>query len=786
MVNCLYIWDDHNFGIAPKALLHNLTYYRKALDSITSDLEEDGDKEKQTMSAQKFDTIMSYFMGEFIVTLRNIFKIPDKGLLSRSSIPKNNPKWDNYRACVKKYTLSTLHMLLHFKGVGNEMVAYIYAQQYQFVPFIASLEFSLRIRIIRVAIDFLCCDHTDTQQNAFLFLHRLGMLHSPSLDAILKPTFAKVTGTFSSPFPSVFLQNSLVELFSINMTESYRALFILLRDMSKSLKEALANTKDSATAKKTLMSWKHINRMKQIGQILTHSPSSHDTLLRPDTSTSSASSSSYLVLQPLLYPYIEICIGTASLFGGFSLSAVRLKYISMVLSVVEGSLPIYQQMESENKSEQAQSGKKKKKQKKSVASDEKTPAASYLPLLAPVSQLILDILSAHELQEMPHQARQSKKTSRGSLGSNLNSFVPQRSPTTTMTLLRVMGADSMTKKSKEFQTAVVTECVQCLYQLLSLHAGSVSYPEYAQVILSYLSRIVRRITLSEHRQMIKAFEVIATNNAEWMCRVRSEARVTPADIDKCNELAVSLMSITLDLEKQPPLLRFWRQRRAEVAKKLKKLEEGEREAESEKEKEKTEKKEKGDSEEKIDEEENDDEDDDDDDDDETYLKPRKRKNDDDSDEDISEEYDEEDEEEEEEDDDDDEVEGFSDEDSNDIEGNESASEISSNSEDESSSDEVVKLELPNDEEFNEAVREQKLEKQKEVLREEKLKEKKREAIIRRKKDALKKQKDDKRGGNKSKGKSVKGRNGKKKGSIHKGEKKLASFRRNKYKRDKKH
>ncbi|KAK2946335.1 putative Nucleolar complex protein 2 like protein [Blattamonas nauphoetae] len=297
------------------AIKKNLAIYKVAC-TIADKKKPSNELQEDDIDADTFQQIMLYCMGPLLQQLNKAFDI-DPETQATESIPlvRTHTSWSSYKKVIKHYVFSTVHFLEQLEGLGNDMTSFILSKWYNFVPFVVSLDFSLQKKLIKILLDFLFCNHEQSQQHAFLLLHRIGRMNKAALEPILKSSFASITNIFTSPNVNRFLLNSLILLYSIDPKESYRALFIILRDLSKTLKDSISNTDKSKDAIAILYSWKHINRHRTIASILIETE--------------------FTSLKPLLYPFIEMATGAASFASGSQQWPIRLLYSSMVIDVAE-------------------------------------------------------------------------------------------------------------------------------------------------------------------------------------------------------------------------------------------------------------------------------------------------------------------------------------------------------------------------------------------------------------------------------------------------------------------
>ena len=94
---------------------------------------------------------------------------------------------------------------------------------------------------------------------------------------------------FTSPETMKLLQTSLVELIKMDVATGYRMCFVYIRQLAVSLRNAHTSHGSHGDARQSVTSWQFLRCLQVWSQLLLHQDSS---------------------LQPLVYPLIQICLGT--------------------------------------------------------------------------------------------------------------------------------------------------------------------------------------------------------------------------------------------------------------------------------------------------------------------------------------------------------------------------------------------------------------------------------------------------------------------------------------------
>lgn len=133
---------------------------------------------------------------------------------------------------------------------------------------------------------------------AFLCIVRLiNNEQQNNLDMILKSMYMTYVqnSKFVSPstLPMInFMRRSLVEMYSIDLNVSYQHVFMYIRQLAIHLRNAITVKKKENT--QAVYNWQYVNSLKLWGNLL-------------------GVNSNKSQLQPLIYPFVQVCLGTINL-----------------------------------------------------------------------------------------------------------------------------------------------------------------------------------------------------------------------------------------------------------------------------------------------------------------------------------------------------------------------------------------------------------------------------------------------------------------------------------------
>jgi nucleolar complex protein 2 len=288
---------------------------------------------------------------------------------------------------------------------------------------------------------------------AFLILRQITLLTPhPSLHTNLKKLYltfvrnAKFTSLSSLP-RIAFMKNCVVEMISLDVATGYQHGFVYIRQLALHLRAAITSGKKEAI--QVVRCWQFIHCL----DLWCHTLSS----LLPSPS-----------LQPLLYPLVEVAMGTLSLQPSPRTVPLRLHLITSLANLA-------------------------------AATETHIPLAPYL----------LEVMEAHSGQMAP--ASQSAK------------------PPELSCLLR---ASSSQLQSRGYQTAILTRAFQLLLQLLASQTHLIAFPELAYPTLLRIRKVMKTTPISWFRQQLKQLVEKVEEVSADVTKARSHVTFAPKDADE--------------------------------------------------------------------------------------------------------------------------------------------------------------------------------------------------------------------------------------------------------------
>lgn len=321
--------------------------------------------------------------------------------------------------------------------------------------------------------------------DAFLRIRDL-CLHVPAsepfLDNALKHTYLTYVrhAKFTSPrtLPVItFMSNCVVELYSIDPVCAYQHAFVYIRQLAVHLRNAtLAKTKE---AYKSVYNWQYINCLRVWANVLargTASPTAGSGRGDVDNSTSTSSgrggdtessaARTQQMLRPLLYPFVQVCMGVLQLMPVSSYYPLHFVVIRLLNQVC-------------------------------------LDTALYVP----VASHLLAVLQCAELNRKP-----TASTAR---------------PVDIHYTLHVSTAVLSTKS---YQAAMVDEALSLLLEHFVVFAYSVSFPELVTPAVLVLRRFAKQTKIHQARKKVQQLVDRLLLNSDFIATQRAAVAYAPKDV----------------------------------------------------------------------------------------------------------------------------------------------------------------------------------------------------------------------------------------------------------------
>lgn len=220
---------------------------------------------------------------------------PAKPTKTRPLLPSSSKKWSQVKGTVKLYLNSILQILR--KLSDPPMLCVVLRHTHVLCPYYASFPKITRAFVKRM-VRMWCSGEEHVRVMTFVGLTKLLRIITPDLvDFAVKQLYTNFVKnckfTSASTLPLiVFMQNSLVEIFSYNPTTTYQHGFVYIRQLAIHLRNALVQKKKDSF--QSVYNWQFIHCLRLWSRVLSEVPS-NDTL------------------EPLIYPLVQVTVGVIRL-----------------------------------------------------------------------------------------------------------------------------------------------------------------------------------------------------------------------------------------------------------------------------------------------------------------------------------------------------------------------------------------------------------------------------------------------------------------------------------------
>ncbi|CAH2064046.1 unnamed protein product [Thlaspi arvense] len=259
--------------------------------------------------SETFAKVVVFVLQKADHTFRNILGLSSSRNKEKILKLKNNPKWDSVKPLVKSFFRSTMHLVN--KAADLEIIVFALTQLRVTLVFLAAFPDLLQ-KMIKISIDLWVTGEGTLSQQAFLVLKDISMVfNSECFDTCLINMYKAFLHDSDIPKTNSeqrlpFLRDSLVELCSQDMQNSYTKASVSIAQLAKLLKMALVTKNKEAFEK--IHSGHYTNCLDLWVNFIAANVQDCD-------------------LQPLLYTIVQVINGVATLFIGPRNLLLRVKCI---------------------------------------------------------------------------------------------------------------------------------------------------------------------------------------------------------------------------------------------------------------------------------------------------------------------------------------------------------------------------------------------------------------------------------------------------------------------------
>lgn len=270
---------------------HIISAFRGAVATIGSE-EEQENLEYIVEGGTLFNGVVRMCVVSLQPALKSVLKIsPDDSHYK----PEKAKNWKKAQRHVKLYILELCKLMARIAEPG--VVTVLLKHVHQMIPFFQAFQKGAK-QVLGRLVSYWCQGEETVRILAFMCIVKL-VRNTPLLETALKQMYMAYVKNckFTSPnsLPTIsFMRRSLVELMGLDHNLSYYHAFVYIRQLAIHLRNAITtNKKDSVQA---VYNWQFIHSLELWGALLGH------------TSSSDA-------LQPLIYPLVQVVLGTIRLIA---------------------------------------------------------------------------------------------------------------------------------------------------------------------------------------------------------------------------------------------------------------------------------------------------------------------------------------------------------------------------------------------------------------------------------------------------------------------------------------
>ncbi|XP_074580297.1 protein REBELOTE-like isoform X1 [Curcuma longa] len=259
-----------------------------------------------------FSKILTFVLSEAKGIFCRLLRI--SGCLNKDTILKmtNKPEWKTMRPLIKSFLRSSLFLLN--QETDSQVLVFVLSQLRLSILLFSAFP-SLTKKLIKISIHLWVTGDKDLCASSFLILRDIASEFSlDNIDTCLTKAFGAFIANSKFMKPQniehiEFLENSIVELYSLDIQKSYQKVLVSVQQLASILRLALKTKKKDELKK--IHSWQYINCIGLWVKFVSCNYKNHD-------------------LEQLLFLIIGVIKGIAHLFPGPRYLPLRFKCVKML------------------------------------------------------------------------------------------------------------------------------------------------------------------------------------------------------------------------------------------------------------------------------------------------------------------------------------------------------------------------------------------------------------------------------------------------------------------------
>nr|SVE75640.1 EOG090X02MG [Daphnia hispanica] len=424
-----------------RTIVDVVSAFRSAVHSVTE--EKEGATRFVVQGSAAFNAVVRLCIVDLIPALKRFLKSPTDEKLNLEKCKS----WTKLRLHVKSYLADVIRLLGSL--TESSLLSVILKHIHQLIPFYAA--FIKLSRVLCKRLVTVWCSAEDTiRVLAFLSVLRLartmpGQLLEPIIKAMYLSYARNCKFTSPSTWPVInFMRRSLVELMALQEALTYKHAFLYIRQLAIHLRNAITSNKKDAIM--TVYNWQFVHCLHLWGALLGALPDSQ-------------------LLRPLLYPLVQIAIGSINLVPTGKYYPLRFQIVSIL---------------------------------NQLSSD----TGTYIPALS----FLLEILQNHKFDKKPSKV----------------SMKP-------LELSCVLRVSQSQMGESGYRDAIIDLLYDHLLETLNCQSHSSAFPEIALPVILQLKHFIKKSTMANYTKKMKQLVEKVQETVQFVEKQRSQVHFDLAD-----------------------------------------------------------------------------------------------------------------------------------------------------------------------------------------------------------------------------------------------------------------
>ncbi|XP_053209971.1 uncharacterized protein LOC128393786 [Panonychus citri] len=285
-------------GADRKAIVAAIQLFKECVSSFAGGDEDDGKRGEEPIDFDLMRNVIDMCFVDLLPAIHKFLKLPSPTAKteetpdSRPLDPSKSKKWEKLVWCLKVY-LNTILKLMDTTAQETLLTKLLRHNLY-LIPFFLQFNNLSKNLLKRVMLIWSQGDEKNRVLAFLIILRIIRRNESTMINFIMKKLYlayvknCKLISKGTWPLIT-FMQQSLVELYSLDQGVAYQHAFVFIRQCAITLRNAAASSDKEPF--KAVYNWQYVQSLLLWARLL--------TCLHPSD-----------VLKPLIHPFVQVCIGT--------------------------------------------------------------------------------------------------------------------------------------------------------------------------------------------------------------------------------------------------------------------------------------------------------------------------------------------------------------------------------------------------------------------------------------------------------------------------------------------